>query len=63
LVDSKGKKENQLKGRTDTNKSVVFEPMAGIELGDFVVVEVASASQKTLMATPIRKSTIQEFAG
>jgi hypothetical protein len=37
--------------------------MAGIELGDFVVVEVASASQKTLMATPIRKSTIQEFAG
>jgi tRNA-2-methylthio-N6-dimethylallyladenosine synthase len=63
LVESTSKKsEDQLSGRTDTNKMVVFD-RKDYAPGDYVEVEVTDTTSATLIATPIRKTTLTEYYG
>ncbi|WP_071594812.1 tRNA (N6-isopentenyl adenosine(37)-C2)-methylthiotransferase MiaB [Balneola vulgaris] len=63
LVEGTSKKsEEQLSGRTDTNKIVVFD-RSDFEPGDYVEVEVTDSTSATLLAKPIKKSSITEFFG
>ncbi len=63
LVEGTSKKsEEQLSGRTDTNKIVVFD-RRDFEPGDYVEVEVTDSTSATLLAKPIKKSSITEFFG
>lgn len=63
LVEGTSKKsEEQLSGRTDTNKIVVFD-RKDFEPGDYVEVEVTDSTSATLLAKPIKKSSITEFFG
>ncbi|MHB2152993.1 tRNA (N6-isopentenyl adenosine(37)-C2)-methylthiotransferase MiaB [Calditrichota bacterium GD2] len=52
LVEGKGKKPNQLLGRNDGNKIVVF-PDNGAKVGDFVRVKINEVTSNTLMGEPI----------
>ena len=52
--------EDQLSGRTDTNKMVVFD-RKNYQKGDYVEVEITDSTSATLIATPIKKSTVTEF--
>ena len=52
--------ENQLSGRTDTNKMVVFDKKE-YQKGDYVEVEITASTSATLIATPIKKSTVTEY--
>ncbi len=49
------KSEDDLSGRTDTNKVVVFPKIEGIERGDYVKVKIKKASSATLIADVIGK--------
>jgi len=61
LVEGESKRSSeQLSGRTDTNKMVVFDRQ-NYQKGDYVEVEVADCTSATLMANPIQKSSIREF--
>jgi tRNA-2-methylthio-N6-dimethylallyladenosine synthase len=61
LVEGTSKKsDEQLSGRTDTNKMVVFDKN-DFNKGDYVEVEVTDYTSATLIAKPIRKSSIAEF--
>ena len=61
LVEGTSKKsDEQLSGRTDTNKMVVFD-RENYQKGDYVEVEVTDTTSATLLAKPIRKSSIAEF--
>lgn len=61
LVEGTSKKsDEQLSGRTDTNKMVVFDKK-NFKKGDYVEVEVTDYTSATLIAKPIRKSSIAEF--
>lgn len=61
LVEKVSKKsDEQLSGRTDTNKIVVFDKK-DFEPGDYVEVEITGSTSATLFATPIKKSSIVEF--
>ncbi|MBO6525127.1 MAG: tRNA (N6-isopentenyl adenosine(37)-C2)-methylthiotransferase MiaB [Balneolaceae bacterium] len=61
LVEGTSKKsEEQVSGRTDTNKIAVFD-RRDFEKGDYVEVEVTDCTSATLIAKPIRKTTITEF--
>jgi len=61
LVEGTSKKsDEQLSGRTDTNKMVVFD-RENYQKGDYVEVEVTDYTSATLLAKPIRKSSIAEF--
>ncbi|MFV1884185.1 MAG: tRNA (N6-isopentenyl adenosine(37)-C2)-methylthiotransferase MiaB [Balneola sp.] len=63
LVEGTSKKsEDQVSGRTDTNKIAVFD-RKDFQKGDYVEVEVADCTSATLIAKPIRKTTITEFYG
>lgn len=53
--------DNQLSGRTDTNKMVVFDRKE-YQKGDYVEVEITDSTSATLLARPIRKSSISEFS-
>lgn len=62
LVEGPSKKDkNQLSGRTDTNKMVIFDKMH-FEPGDYVEVEITHSTAATLFAKPIEKSSIANFA-
>jgi len=62
LVEGPSKRnKNQLSGRTDTNKMVIFDQV-NYERGDYVEVEITGNTSATLLAKPIRKSSIREFA-
>ncbi|WP_372638938.1 tRNA (N6-isopentenyl adenosine(37)-C2)-methylthiotransferase MiaB [Fodinibius sp.] len=52
--------DEQLRGRTDTNKMVVFDRQ-DYEKGDYVEVTITDCTSATLMGDPIRKSSITEF--
>jgi tRNA-2-methylthio-N6-dimethylallyladenosine synthase len=52
--------EEQFSGRTDTNKMVVFD-REEYQKGDYVEVEITGSTSATLIARPIRKSSIAEF--
>ena len=61
LVEGTSKRsDEQLSGRTDTNKMVVFDK-EDYQKGDYVEVEVYDSTSATLMARPIKKSSIAEF--
>jgi tRNA-2-methylthio-N6-dimethylallyladenosine synthase len=49
------KSRNDLSGRTDTNKVVVFPKTDGVERGDYVRVKIKSASSATLIADFVEK--------
>lgn len=52
--------EQQLSGRTDTNKMVVFD-REDYQKGDYVEVTITDCTSATLMGNPIRKSSIAEY--
>ena len=61
LVEGTSKKsDQQLSGRTDTNKMAVFD-RRDFQKGDYVEVEVTEYTSATLITKPIRKSSIEEF--
>lgn len=63
LVESTSKRsDEQFSGRTDTNKMVVFD-RRDFEIGDYVEVEITDATSATLLAKPIKKSSIREYYG
>jgi len=63
LVEKTSKKsDEQMSGRTDTNKICVFD-RKDFEPGDYVEVEITDCTSATLLAKPIKKSSIAEFFG
>lgn len=61
LVEGTSKRsDEQLRGRTDTNKMVVFD-RKDFEKGDYVEVIITDCTSATLMGDPIKKSSIAEF--
>lgn len=63
LIEGTSKKsDEQVHGRTDTNKTVVFDRL-DFQKGDYVEVEITSCTSATLIATPIQKTTITEYYG
>lgn len=61
LVEGTSKRSNeQLCGRTDTNKMVVFD-REDFQKGDYVEVTINDSTSATLMGEAIRKSSIREF--
>ena len=53
--------DEQLCGRTDTNKMVVFD-RHDFEKGDYVEVEITDCTSATLMGNVIKKSSVEEFS-
>jgi tRNA-2-methylthio-N6-dimethylallyladenosine synthase len=65
LVLSEGtskRSDDQLYGRTDTNKVVVFD-RNNFSLNQFIEVEITGTTSATLLADPVRKSSVTEFYG
>ena len=61
LVEGESKRsKEQLSGRSDTNKMVVFDRKQ-YQKGDYVEVEINDCTSATLIGTPIHKSSIHEF--
>ncbi|MEX0994089.1 MAG: tRNA (N6-isopentenyl adenosine(37)-C2)-methylthiotransferase MiaB [Balneolaceae bacterium] len=61
LVEGSSKRsDEQLCGRTDTNKMVVFD-REHYQKGQYVVVEITDCTSATLLGNAIRKSSIREF--
>lgn len=61
LVEGTSKRsDDQLCGRTDTNKMVVFD-REDYQKRDYVVVRINGCTSATLMGKAIRKSTLQEY--
>jgi len=61
LVENVSKRsEQQLSGRTDTNKVVIFDREI-YNPGDYVEVVITDSTSATLFGKPIRKSSILEF--
>ena len=61
LVEGTSKRsEDQLSGRSDTNKVVVFD-RKDFQKGDYVEVEVTGSTSATLIAKSIKKSSITDF--
>ncbi len=54
------KSEEQLSGRSDTNKMVVFDK-EHYQKGDYVAVEITECTSATLIGKPLYKTTTQEF--
>jgi len=62
LVEGTSKKsDEQLFGRTDTNKGVVFD-REDYEKGDYVKVRIDDCTSSTLLGTAIEKTTLEEAA-
>lgn len=63
LAEGESKRsDQQLSGRTDTNKMAVFDRQ-GYQKGDYVAVEITDCTSATLIGKPIGKYTISEFYG
>lgn len=61
LVEGTSKRsDQQLSGRTDTNKIVVFDREKYLK-GDYVEVEITDSTSATLIGTPVEKSSIARF--
>ena len=61
LVEGTSKRsDDQLSGRSDTNKVVVFD-RKNFQKGDYVEVEVTGSTSATLIAKSIKKSSITDF--
>jgi tRNA-2-methylthio-N6-dimethylallyladenosine synthase len=66
LMDGTSKRnEDELRGRNEANKPVVFSKenidALGIQKGDYVVAKIEKASQASFRATALRKTSLQEF--
>ena len=62
LVEGTSKRsDEQLSGRTDTNKMAVFDKQ-NYQKGDYVEVEITDCTSATLIGKSIRKSSIAEFS-
>lgn len=63
LVEGPSKRsDDQLCGRTDTNKMVVFD-RKDFKAGEYVVVEIDDATSATLKGRALRRSSIREYYG
>ena len=63
LVEGPSKKsDEQLSGRSDTNKMVVFD-REDYEKGEYVNVRITDCTSATLLGEPIGRTTLQEEAG
>ncbi len=63
LVEGTSKRsDEQMSGRTDTNKMCVFD-RRDFKPGDYVEVEITDATSATLLAKPIQKVTLSEYYG
>lgn len=63
LVEGTSKRsEEQMSGRSDTNKIVIFD-RKNFKKGDYVEVEITDSTSATLKAKPIRKISLVEFYG
>lgn len=51
-----------MKGRSDTNKTVVFDNEDDYKVGEFVKVRITDGGAKTLVGKALGRSTIQLFA-
>lgn len=61
LAEGNSKKsDEQLSGRSDTNKMVVFDK-EHYQKGDYVAVEITDCTSATLIGKPLYKTSIQEF--
>jgi tRNA-2-methylthio-N6-dimethylallyladenosine synthase len=61
LVEGPSKRsDEQLAGRTDTNKMVVFD-REDYQKGDYVEVEITDCTSATLIGKAVKKSSIQDF--
>ena len=61
LVEGTSKRsEQQMSGRTDTNKIAVFD-RKDFKKGDYVKVEITEATSATLIAKPIAKTSLEEY--
>lgn len=61
LAEGESKRsDQQLSGRTDTNKMVVFDRKE-YQKGDYIEVEITDCTSATLMARPLKKSSISEY--
>lgn len=61
LIEGTSKRsDEQLCGRTDTNKMVIFD-RSGLKKGEYVEVEITDCTSATLFGDVVRKSSIQEF--
>ena len=61
LVEGTSKRsEQQMSGRTDTNKIAVFD-RKDFKKGDYVEVEITGATSATLIAKPIAKTSLEEY--
>jgi tRNA-2-methylthio-N6-dimethylallyladenosine synthase len=62
LVEGTSKKsDEQLRGRTDTNKMVVFD-REDYEKGDYVNVRITDCTSATLLGEPLGRTTLAEEA-
>lgn len=62
LIEGTSKRsEDQLAGRTDTNKMVII-PKGNFKTGDYIEVEITGSTSATLFADVVGKSSIQEFS-
>ncbi len=62
LIEGTSKRsDEQLCGRTDTNKMVVFD-RGDLEKGEYVEVEITDCTSATLMGEVIGRSSIREFS-
>ncbi len=63
LVEGTSKRsEEQMSGRSDTNKIVIFD-RKNFKKGDYVEVEITDSTSATLKAKPIRKTSLVEYYG
>ena len=63
LVEGTSKRsEEQMSGRTDTNKMVIFDRI-NFKKGDYIEVEITDSTSATLKAIPIKKTTIVDYYG
>ena len=63
LVEGTSKRsEEQMSGRSDTNKIVIFD-RKNFKKGDYVEVEITDSTSATLKAKPLRKISLVEFYG
>lgn len=63
LIESTSKRsDEQMSGRTDTNKMVVFD-RKDFKIGDYVEVEITGGTSATLFADPIKATTIADYYG
>lgn len=61
LIEGTSKRsDEQLCGRTDTNKMVIFD-RGDLENGEYVEVEITGCTSATLFGDIIQKSSIEEF--